>query len=770
MNWLANSFFNPGLLTVGGALIAVPVIIHLINRLRFRRVRFAAMEFLLQSQQRNRRRILLEQLLLLLMRMGIVAALVLLIARLIIDPEQMSIFRGAKAHHVILLDDSGSMRERNLETSAFGEAKDVITRLVAEGARRPETQKLTLVTVSRPDAPLFTQRDVNEAFVSELETKLENLEATHQAGDITRALEAIGQLFEDDKAAAKHLHVISDFRRTDWIEQKAVPAGIRSLSEQEVAMNLVRVVAEPRGNLAVTTLTSSVPTAAVGVPVRFRVGVQNLGNQVVRDVRLSVTSDGRKLPLSLRFDQIEPQQEAFRDFDATFDTPKRHKLAVALDGDVLPEDNARYLAIDVQDRNRVLIVDGNPTGEDWFYLDTALSPDATTTGLQPLVGDVDVLRREPLDRFQCIYLLNVAELPPDALFAVSEYVAAGGGLAWFLGDAINPSFYNDKLYAEGKGLFPVQLGAAPRRLVPDETDVRPDLEVTPHPIFSVFQGQDNPLIETVRVNEYFPLADERTGETPRGLKTIASLRNGSPFMLQHQFGKGRVITCLSSAGPLPTSNGEDWNNWARNPSYVVTQLELQKYIAIRSANELGRETGEPIVVALDPADYVDTVEVVAPDVLAERVTRLKAAPVQPADGEPTGDQAGADADSTKTTPGEAKSTSLLSARFADTDQPGVYTVRLTDHSQLTHEELIAYNFPLVESSLLLATTPDLRRQIGQDVRVQIQEAGNLQWIQGQEAGQEIRNLLLLVLFALLLGEQFLAYKMSYHPKTVSAHA
>jgi len=66
--WLSSLFVHPEYVLPGAALLSLPLIIHFINRLRFRRVKFAAMEFLLASQQRNRRRILLEQLLLLLLR------------------------------------------------------------------------------------------------------------------------------------------------------------------------------------------------------------------------------------------------------------------------------------------------------------------------------------------------------------------------------------------------------------------------------------------------------------------------------------------------------------------------------------------------------------------------------------------------------------------------------------------------------------------------------------------------------------------------------
>ena len=89
-DWIARTFCIPRIVLPGGAaLLAVPVIIHLINRLRFRRVRFAAMEFLLKSQQRNRRRLLIEQLLLALAD-GWPSSRrsCCLISRLVLDPER----------------------------------------------------------------------------------------------------------------------------------------------------------------------------------------------------------------------------------------------------------------------------------------------------------------------------------------------------------------------------------------------------------------------------------------------------------------------------------------------------------------------------------------------------------------------------------------------------------------------------------------------------------------------------------------------------------
>src|SRR5215467_6389373 len=176
---LTGFFVHPGFILTGAALIAAPIIIHFINRLRFRRVKWAAMEFLLASQQRNRRRLLLEQLLLLLLRILVVAALVMLVARPLVDPESFSLFQGQKTHHLVLLDDSGSMRDRIGDTSAFDAALDVLRKIAAEGERKPDTQTLTLLLLSNPSQPVYTQENLNKDFVSRLEGGLKALRCSY---------------------------------------------------------------------------------------------------------------------------------------------------------------------------------------------------------------------------------------------------------------------------------------------------------------------------------------------------------------------------------------------------------------------------------------------------------------------------------------------------------------------------------------------------------------------------------------------------------------
>ncbi len=771
--WLSNHFFNPTLLAGGAALIALPVIIHLINRLRYRRVRFAAMEFLLQSQQRNRRRILMEQLLLLLMRMAIVACIVMLIARLILDPTQMSMFRGAKSHHVVLLDDSGSMRQRWDETSAFADALGVVNQLLSEGARRPDTQTFSLLRLSKPEQPFVSQRDVNEALVLEMATRLEPqvFPCTHQQLDLVNGLRSALDYLLDVKGEVQHLHVISDFRERDWKDQKAIAGILEEFSAAGITVNLVKTVPKPASNLAITEMSAAVQVAAAGVPLRLRLGVTNFGTEAASDVRVSIEDDGVKLPMAAVFELIEPGATVYHESDIRLTTASQHRLTAVLEADVLAQDNARYLAVDVSPTIPVLLIEGNPQGDAATYIADALAADPASTGISVTLDGPDGLRRRNLADFRCIYVLDATEIPADAVVALDEYVRSGGGLVWYLGDGIRVPFYQNTLYDDGKGIFPVPLGLAVEELPADPSVVEVDLVPGDHPLFAILQGQDNPFLSSVQVQKYFPVADDwmmNDQQRGDGVRTLAWLRNRAPFLVEKTIGKGTVVACLGTADA-------SWNNWARNPSYVVFQLDLLKHVARQDRGLPLRQVGEPITVSLDPRLYLETVEITAPAPQGVQTTRLQAAPEAPADKIPPENTPGEEPAAGETPAATPAATTTatdvrLVAEFRDTDAPGIYQLQLLNQAQEQESRLLAYNAPVAESDLELATTANLRKRIGNAGTVHIQEPGQFQWLQGEEAGSEIRQWLLWLLLALLLGEQALAYRMSYHPQRTTPRA
>src|SRR3954464_8079061 len=147
------TFLNP-LLIWGTLLGVIPLIIHLLNRRRFRRVEWAPMRHLKLTIRRNRRRIQIEQWLLLLLRIALPVLLFLFLARPVLNPTGLEkwIVGGGRSSQVVLIDDSLSMGYASGGPPAFHRAREVAGALLA--AVKPQ-DRCTLVATSAPRTPIF---------------------------------------------------------------------------------------------------------------------------------------------------------------------------------------------------------------------------------------------------------------------------------------------------------------------------------------------------------------------------------------------------------------------------------------------------------------------------------------------------------------------------------------------------------------------------------------------------------------------------------------
>src|SRR5271165_2281176 len=138
-------FLHPAYMVAGGALISAPILIHLINRMRFKRIRWAAMEFLLKSQKRNRRRLIIEQLILLLLRIFLVLLIAFLVARFVGGVLGAT---GQGTMHVVVLDDTPSMGDRWGEQgetrTAFEVGKEQIKQVAKQAALANSAQHMQI--------------------------------------------------------------------------------------------------------------------------------------------------------------------------------------------------------------------------------------------------------------------------------------------------------------------------------------------------------------------------------------------------------------------------------------------------------------------------------------------------------------------------------------------------------------------------------------------------------------------------------------------------
>jgi hypothetical protein len=742
-----SSFVNPSLLWAL-ALVGVPVLIHLINLLRHRRVPWAAMEFLLESQRRNSTWIKLKQLLLLLLRMAAVAGVVLLVAQPIGCNQLGRFLGGRKTQHIILLDDSFSMADRWANTSAFDEARKVVERIGDEVSRQPLGQSFTLLRFSRAGRAAdgtpadFYEERVGSDFGQRLSDRLRSLRPSQRAVGPDAALRAADGWIDKEKDEDRVLYLVSDFRASDWQESDQLAKTLARLDSAGVQLKLVNCVDAAHANLAITSLEPVRGTRAAGTPFYMAVTVANFGSDPMESVPVILQEDAQPRP-ALTIDHIGAGESETRRFSVYFKTAGEHTIAASIASDPLAIDNVRFAVVDLPPSVPVLLVDGDRDLVNARYLAAALAPGgAVKTGIDPQIESPNYLNNKPLDKFQAIYLLDLGRLDQPAIDSLEKYVQAGGGLGVFLGDNCRPAFYNEKLYREGQGLFPLPLLAKTQLLV-DRLEKGADLEITDHPIFRVFSGERNSYLSAVSIDWYLS-APRRWSPDPKSTtRVLARLRNQAPLCVEKKLGEGRVVAFTTTAAP-------SWNNWSRNPSFVVAMLEMQSYLAVPPTIDAGRVVGAPIELDFDPGRYQPEVRLLTPTDGAAETPSLDARATA------------GDAATLVTSAAAQEGSKELRAAFPEASTSGIYELQLKTADNKVEVRRLAFNVEADEGNLTTVGAEELRGKL-QGVAYDYRQADEFRVAVQDLAGTNLSQWMICLLVALLVGEQTLAYSASYHP-------
>jgi len=735
------SFLFQSLLTIGLPLIALPLVIHLINLRRHRRVEWAAMEFLLESQRRNKKWIILRQLLLLLLRTAAVALVVFMLAGPILRSSWGKLLGQGTTHYLILLDDSYSMADRWGQTNALKEAKRVVTQLVDQALTRPEPKKLTLLRFSQAKhlsagAELdLGDRPLDRQLADQLLSLLGKLQVSETDAGPLEAVQAALSLPEPDADESRIVTIISDFRSHQWDKNTELRQLLDQLRDRSVRLHLVQCVEQSRPNLAVSHLEPEAGIRAAGVETWFQLNVTNYGDQPVAAVTVGVTQDGHKLPAVL-FDEVPPGEQVSRRFRVTFPTAGAHQLQASLESDSLETDNVSYFACQVPSEFPVLLIDGSREGDDGFFLRTALNPGGTSKpGWNPQVENPSFLRKhDQLEKFAAICLLDVARLDETEVVALESYVQHGGGLGIFLGPQVQRPFYNERLYRDGVGLLPAPLDV-PSQMLSDPDQAKPDVEVSSHPLFRIFSGQRNSFLSVVDVNFYYAIDPSWTLPTSGETTVLATLRNGAPFVVDRQFGSGRVVVQFCKLSPKSTDLGI-WSNWSLNPVFPVYANELIGYLSSTRRQFEQHQVGDQLQFELPVSDYQSEVRIRIP-----RTQESQTLTLTPQDNSTT-----------------------YAVNTSPCEMSGIWQFELQPRDGSPEPRYMAVNVPTGEGDLHHLDRDGLAQRLkGLDYEFSL--ASQISTSNDQRAGFRLSDTLLYLLLATLIAEQWLAYRTSYHTKT-----
>jgi len=624
---LLAALVTPWLFYAGLGAVSVPLLIHLLTRRRFKRVRWAAIDFLLQAQRENRRRMRLRELILLALRCLAMLLIGLLLARPFLAPSGLASMIGGRerTQHLFVLDDSFSMTYSQGKDGSFTSAVEAVRRTVrglADSTGGGAGDPVVVLRASRPRSDPLAVPSLSAANVPSLMEQLEALRPSHGRAQWDEALDvAAAMLAEAGRAVNAVVYLVSDFQQPDWTaaEPRARFADLRNLAEggKSLRLALIDVGVERVRNLTLSGLRTDQRQVVTGLAVRLTAEVTNHGSAASEPAELAVFLDETALAAggAIPVPAIPPGGSVAVPLEVAFAEPGLHTVHAVLSADALEEDNHRYLAVEALPAVRTLLINGEPAGDPYedevHLLATALRPEGVVfSGIEVTVIEDHELENADLDAADLVALCNVYRPSPTAADKLERYVSAGGGLVIFVGDQVDGRHYNELLFRDGAGLLPASLGEPVS--VPAD---RPGVGFAPpewdHPVLRLFAGAENPLARGIHIWRYLALApalppDDRSGQDeqehpgpttresdsppPGPARVVLRLADetGLPAWVERSYGRGRVVLLA-----VPCDN--EWGDWPASPSYVVTMVELAQYVCRQGAWQQSVTVGSPLV-------------------------------------------------------------------------------------------------------------------------------------------------------------------------------
>ncbi len=658
-------FIHPAIFWTGLGAVSLPIIIHLLNRRRFKVLDWAAMKFLLESIRKNRRRLRIEELILLMIRCLVILMLALVVSRFTgcgaIDALPTG---GGSSTVVFVVDDSYSMAQKLGAGTLFSAAMDDLSEQLE---KVPRTHKVAILLTSRPgrEDAFFALNPVTDRQM--LINRLATLRPSDQRTSLADAMETARKIFADDdvKDDAKRLFLLSDYRRVDLAakaQSDRLGRAFTALKGQGAEVIVMDYGREAKTNLTILDLRLLGRFAVAGAPIRIGLTVHNNGDSPVENVQVKLSArlkaGGKPTDVSLpdrTIESIDPGQSQRLEFTVTSEEPGSAFVRVELPSDELAPDNVAQISIDVRKALKVLIVDGNvdvadPEQSESYAFRVAIDPHRNGDfGNVPEVISADAIGEVRFADYDTVVLMNVPAFPPTfnkagqveypQLAALEQYVRAGGGLAIFTGDKIDRDFYNRSLYAKGAGLSPLLI----RRRKGDPTQIRKYYTLDPKSFGSErflkgFAGEAAAFAKLIRFTVFHATerrAPERVVADVKAARVLARFtdEDNSPAIVSRQFGRGLVVMFYTTAS-------KRWNDWPMETdigTYVSVMQGLMSYLARPQAPGFTERVGEPIVHELTGAlrdaqgvlrmpDYPKSDDR-APgfrfDVLARRIRRLR---------------------------------------------------------------------------------------------------------------------------------------------------
>lgn len=531
-------FLYPGFLFALAAL-AVPVIIHLFNFRRFKKIPFTNVRFLRDIKQQTRAQNKLRHLLTLLARLLALAFLVLAFAQPFIPADEEAV-TTEKQTVSVFVDNSFSMEGESEAGPMIEVAKN---RALDIAAAYDATDRFILLTQdfegrhSRPvSRGVFTEA-VQEI---DLSPKSRNLEEI-----LTRQRDL---LLNAEHTTRPKAYIISDFQKSRY-DFSRLPA------DSAVDIFPMHLERNDLSNLYIDSVWFDAPVRKLNESDLVNVRVVNAGDERVENIPVRLEING--VQRAVASVDAEKGEKVVATLEYVHESSGLQKATAVIKDSPVTYDDTYYFSYDVFEEIKILGVRNSLEGSD--PLRNVFSSDSVYAYSTVSARNIDYAS---LTDYRLVIIDEATEIP-GGLAAELKGFLENGGSVWVI-PALKSDLTSYNAFFAGVNASPFSPAVSAQRKVQSIN--------TEHPLYSgVFENIPR-NIDLPEVKRFYPSRRTAQGDP------VMSMTGGNAFLTAYRPGRGQLYVQSSSLRPAD-------NDFSRHALFVATALriaELSGATALRS--------------------------------------------------------------------------------------------------------------------------------------------------------------------------------------------
>ncbi len=505
--------------------ILIPIIIHLFQLRRYKKVIFSDIRFLKQITEQNQKQRNIKEWIILAARCLAIICLVFAFAKPFIPLSNTTVTKADKAIS-IFIDNSFSMSQQNKEGELLEVAKNKAKEIVS----------------------FYNDNDIFQILTNDFEGKhqrfidkkdfllyLDEIKLSNQSKSFEKILARQNQLFTSSFNSNKIAYYISDLQENQFknIEH----------NDSNLIFNFVPIIPNQNSNINIDSAWIDQPLILPNTPVLLKVKVSNYGKNGIADIPLTFKIDGVQKGIANITCGANSSAEVQIQF--TLNDIDYHAAELSLLDNPVVFDDKLFLTLKAYGNQQLIAINPNKNIQDVYAIDE---------NYKLVSFNTNAIDFSAFNNASCIIINELNNYTTGLQSELQKYLSNGGVVL------IIPSANLDDIAKTNSFLQSIN---APQLNLSSNQNLKVAKINLLDDVFKNVFSKIPEIPNWPTINKFYSLT---LNSTIKGYN-ILTLTNDAPFIFKSKYGKGSIYLMGS---PFKT----DWSNFTEHALFVPFMLRL----------------------------------------------------------------------------------------------------------------------------------------------------------------------------------------------------